>query len=105
RLGIGLEVRVGLCIERSLQTVVGLLGILKAGGTYVPLDPTYPQERLAFMLSDSQAPVLLTQNRLASELPTAEARAVCLDTDCDCIARESDANPRSATTSENLAYV
>ena len=63
-LGVGPEVVVGLCVERSLQMVMGLLGILKAGGAYLPLDPSYPSERLAFMLEDSRAPVLLTQSAL-----------------------------------------
>ena len=66
-LGVGPEKRVGLCVERSLEMMVGLLGILKAGGCYVPLDPAYPKERLAFMLEDSQALVLLTQEKLQSE--------------------------------------
>ena len=60
-VGVGPEVRVGVCLERSLEMVVGLLGILKAGGAYVPLDPAYPQERLAFMLKDAQAAVVLTE--------------------------------------------
>ncbi len=64
KLGVGPDVRVGLCLERSLEMVVGLLGILKAGGAYVPLDPDYPQERLAFMLAHTQAPVLLTQQKI-----------------------------------------
>ena len=71
----------GLCLERSLEMVIGLLGILKAGGAYVPLDPGYPKERLAFMLQDTQAPVLLTQQQLASRLPQHRARMVCLDSD------------------------
>ena len=57
-----------ICLERSLEMVIGLLGILKAGGVYVPLDPAYPKERLAFMLEDAQAPVLLTQERLVAAL-------------------------------------
>ena len=68
-LGVGPEVVVGLCVERSLQMVVGLLGILKAGGAYLPLDPSYPPERLAFMLEDSRAPVLLTQSGLRQTHP------------------------------------
>jgi amino acid adenylation domain-containing protein len=67
RLGVGPEVAVGLCLPRSLEMLVGVLGILKAGGAYVPLDPAYPKDRLAFMLADSQAPVLLTQRKLLDE--------------------------------------
>src|SRR4051812_33338904 len=64
RQGVGPDVRVGICMERSPEMVVGLLGILKAGGAYVPLDPAYPIERLSFMLQDTQAQVLLTQQSL-----------------------------------------
>src|SRR5439155_16989793 len=78
-LGVGPEVLVGLCAERSLEMVIGLLGILKAGAAYVPLDPAYPPERLAFMLEDAQVSVLLTQGQLLSRLPTSEARVLCLD--------------------------
>src|SRR3954466_1276153 len=63
-VGVGPEVLVGICVERSVQMLVGLLGVLKAGGAYVPIDPSYPVERQAFMLSDSGAPVVLTQERL-----------------------------------------
>jgi non-ribosomal peptide synthetase component F len=62
--------------------IVGVLAVLKAGGTYVPLDPDYPAERLAYMLSDSQASVLLTQERLLGHLPTNNAQVVCIDKDC-----------------------
>ena len=72
--GVGPEVLVGLCVERSVEMVVGLLGILKAGGAYVPLDPTYPKDRLAFILEDTQAPVLLTRQRLVISFPRAEHR-------------------------------
>ncbi|MBD1908662.1 non-ribosomal peptide synthetase [Funiculus sociatus GB2-A5] len=102
-LGVGAETLVGICVERSLYTVVGLLGILKAGGAYVPLDPAYPSERLAFMLENSQVPVLLTQQSLVEALPTSKAKVVCLDTWG--IAQESDANPVTQTTTDNLAYV
>jgi amino acid adenylation domain-containing protein len=105
RLGVGPEVLVGICAERSLEMVVGLLGILKAGGAYVPLDPTYPKERLAFMLEDTKAHVLLTQEKLHSELPTHTARVVLLDTDWEAIAQESEANLSSQGTAKNLAYV
>ena len=64
-LGVVPDTLVGLCLERSVEMVVGLLGVLKAGGAYVPLDPEYPPDRLAFMVSDSDPPVLLTQRRFA----------------------------------------
>jgi amino acid adenylation domain-containing protein len=105
KLGVGPEVLVGLCIDRSLEMVVGILGILKAGGAYVPLDPAYPRDRLAFMLQDTQMPVLLSQQRLVEELPRCTARVICLDTDWGGIARECDENPISGATPENLAYV
>ena len=73
-LGVGPEVRVGICVERSVEMVVGLLGILKAGGAYVPLDPEYPAERLAYMVEDAQVPVLLTQSHLRGRLPEGGAR-------------------------------
>ncbi|HKC12581.1 MAG TPA: condensation domain-containing protein, partial [Vicinamibacteria bacterium] len=90
-LGVGAEVRVGICVERSVEMVVGLLGILKAGGAYVPLDPSYPKERLAFMLEDSRVPVLVTQERMLEVLPEHGARVVCLDRDWGEIAGESEA--------------
>ncbi len=105
RLGVGPEVRVGICLERSLEMVVGLLGILKAGGAYVPLDLSYPQSRLAFMLADVQASVLLAQARLVGRLPTHEANVVCLDADWQTVAQESVENLVSGVTAANLAYV
>ncbi|RKH60621.1 condensation domain-containing protein, partial [Corallococcus aberystwythensis] len=86
--GVGPEVRVGLCVERSLEMVVGLLGTLKAGGAYVPLDPGYPQERLGWMLEDARPPVLLVQERLLARLPASDAKVVKLDTGWEEIARE-----------------
>ena len=80
-LGVGPEVPVGICLKHSLETVIGLLGILKAGGVYVPLDPAYPKERLAFMLEDAEVPVLLTQERLLAGMPEHDAKVVCLDSD------------------------
>ena len=105
RLGVGPEVVVGLCVERSLQMVVGLLGILKAGGAYLPLDPSYPPERLAFMLEDSRAPVLLTQSSLVDELPAYGLRTVELDTDWPAIARQPASAPPDTITPPNTAYV
>ncbi|HEY9724954.1 MAG TPA: amino acid adenylation domain-containing protein [Chroococcales cyanobacterium] len=104
-LGVGPEVLVGICVERSLEMVVGLLGILKAGGAYVPLDPKYPKERLADLLSDSQAPVLLTQQPLVTRLPEHNARVVCLDTDWKRIEQESAQKPESDVAPQHLAYI
>src|SRR5205085_11750623 len=80
RLGVGAETRVGLCVERSLEMIVGLLAILKAGGAYLPLDPAYPRERLRFMLEETSAAVLLTQQNLLEVLPAHGAKTICLDT-------------------------
>jgi amino acid adenylation domain-containing protein/non-ribosomal peptide synthase protein (TIGR01720 family) len=107
-LGIGLEATVGICVERSLPMVVGLLGILKAGAAYVPLDPTYPPDRLAFMLEDARVPVLLTQNHLLSCLPTSGQQIVCLDTDWPTIARQQADmlyNSPGQMSVDNLAYI
>ena len=105
RLGVGPETLVGICVERSLETIIGLLGIFKAGGAYVPLDPAYPRERLAFMLEDAQVRLLLTQERLLAGLPEHKAHVICLDSGWAAIASESDANPAGGTTPDNLAYV
>ena len=105
RVGVGPERLVGICVERSLEMVVGLLGIMKAGGGYVPLDPTYPAERLAFMVADAQVAVLLTQQRLSDKLPQDMAQVVALDTDWGGIAQESEADPVRAVQPDNLAYV
>ena len=104
-LGVGPEVPVGVCLKHSLEMVIGLLGILKAGGVYVPLDPAYPKERLAFMLEDAEVPVLLTQEPLLAGLPEHNAKVVCLDSDWEAIAQESPENPICSTIPANLAYV
>jgi amino acid adenylation domain-containing protein len=105
QLGVGPEVRVGLCLERSLDMVIALLAILKAGGAYVPLDPQYPQERLAFMLADARASVLLTQTSLRAQLPPTNAAVICLDNDWPQIAQQPTASPPHDTVPENLAYI
>jgi amino acid adenylation domain-containing protein/non-ribosomal peptide synthase protein (TIGR01720 family) len=105
KCGIGPDVPVGIFIERSVEMVVGLVGILKAGGAYLSLDPSYPHERLMFMLRDTQVPILLTLKRLAAGLPEHDANILCLDIDWGRIARESQANPDSSVYAENLAYV
>ncbi|MEO0947266.1 MAG: amino acid adenylation domain-containing protein, partial [Cyanobacteria bacterium J06641_5] len=104
-LGVGPEVLVGLCVERSLETIVGLLGILKAGGAYVPIDPTYPQERLNYILADAAVTMLLTQQSVLASLPSNTARAICLDRDWELIEQHAGENLEIAVTSEGLAYV
>lgn len=103
-LGVTSEMLVGVCMERSLDLLVGLLGTLKAGGAYVPLDPTYPRERLAFMLQDSQLQILLTQHRLIEMLPEQRPSVICLDTEAE-LEQRSQENPIAEGHGENLAYV
>ncbi len=105
KLGVGPESLVGICVERSLEMVAGLLGILKAGGAYVPLDPAYPRERIDFILNETNVAVLLTQERLAVELRGVVARVICLDSDWNLIAKESAADLETKVSPENLAYV
>ena len=104
-LGVGPEVPVAICMEHCPEMVVGVLGILKAGGAYLPLDPAYPKERLAFMLQDAHAPVLLTREHWLESLPDYAGRVVCLDSEWEAIAAESEKNPVSGATAQNLAYV
>jgi amino acid adenylation domain-containing protein len=104
-LGVGPDVLVGICTRRSTEMVVGLLGILKAGAAYVPIDPAYPAERQAYMLESSQAPVILTQEELRDSLPVGDARVVCLDTDWPAIAQQPSTSPELASDPERLAYV
>jgi amino acid adenylation domain-containing protein/non-ribosomal peptide synthase protein (TIGR01720 family) len=105
RLGVGPEAKVGLFTERSAEMIVGLLGILKAGGAYVPLDAALPRERLAYMLEDSNAAVVVTERSLADLLPEGGARAVCLDADWPLVSTESESDPDALETTDNLAYV
>jgi amino acid adenylation domain-containing protein/thioester reductase-like protein len=104
-LGVKPEVLVGVCVERSLEMIVALLAILKAGGAYVPLDPAYPQERLTYMLEDSQAKVLLTQSYSIKNLSQGTTKLICLDSDVDAIGKCSINNPQSEVTRDHLAYV
>ncbi len=103
--GIGPDVLVGICIDRSLDLVIGILAILKAGGAYLPIDLSYPADRLAFMLSDAQAPMLLTETKLLSSLTGHAARSICLDDAKDILCRQPDSNPATAVSPEHMAYV
>jgi amino acid adenylation domain-containing protein len=105
--GVVAETLVGVCMHRSFEMVVSLLGILKAGGAYVPLDPQYPQEHLSFMLSETRLPIILTESQLSDALPNPDSalRLVCVDSEWSAIAEESDANPATSTSPDNLAYV
>ncbi|NJP19916.1 MAG: amino acid adenylation domain-containing protein [Hydrococcus sp. CRU_1_1] len=106
-LGIKPDVIAGICIERSLEMVIAILAILKAGGAYLPLDPTYPNERLAFMMADAQVSVLLTQSHLIETLPSQQdTHVICLDRDAIILTdRQSYKNPVSEVNISNLAYV
>ena len=104
-LGVGPEMRVGVCVRRSVSMLVGVLGILKAGAAYLPLDPTYPAERLAFMLEDGQASVLLTEENLLAALPPHSARTLLLDKDWPVIAAYPAERPLVTSRPENLAYL
>ena len=103
-LDVGPEVCVGLCLDRSIELVVALLGILKSGGAYVPLDPAYPKERLAFILEEARIRIVLTQHDLVEALPEGCTR-VCLDDASDAIARAAVTDPPSTSNARNLAYV
>jgi amino acid adenylation domain-containing protein len=103
--GVRPGVLVGICVDRNVELVVGLLGILKAGGTYVPIDPQYPRERRAFMLADSKSPLILTEQGLARDMGVPGTKMVLLDADWPTISREPTTNPRVEVRSEDLAYV
>ena len=105
RRGVGPEVIVGLCVERSLETVVGLLGVIKAGGAYLPLDPTYPKERLHYMLENSAVPLVLTVSSLLEHLPPFSGEVFFLDKQWHEAAGDSNLCPECLTEPTNLAYV
>jgi amino acid adenylation domain-containing protein len=104
-LGVEKEIPVGICVERSLNMIVSLLGILKAGGAYVPLDPKYPKDRLAFMILDSQVPILLTQDKLLAKLPELQTKVIRLDAEWQSISQKCEKNVFSDVTAKNLAYI
>ncbi|WP_373542541.1 MupA/Atu3671 family FMN-dependent luciferase-like monooxygenase [Chamaesiphon sp.] len=106
RHGIGPDALVGLYLERSVSMMVGLLAIHKAGGGYLPLDPDFPADRLAFMLADSQATTIITQEQLIPKLAIdASVRTVAIDSEWDEIARQPISNPESGVMPANLSYI
>jgi amino acid adenylation domain-containing protein len=105
-MGVGPEVRVGVCLERSLELLVCILGVMKAGGAYVPMDPAHPAERIAYLLDDSGVGVLLTQEKLSPRFPPRDAVAViAVDAAWARIAAESAEPVESGVTAANLCYV
>jgi amino acid adenylation domain-containing protein/non-ribosomal peptide synthase protein (TIGR01720 family) len=104
-LGAAPDVPVGICMERGLDLLVALLGVLKSGGAYVPLDPAYPAERLAYMLDDSGARILLTEEALRRTLPSHNLKTVALDAEWPRIAQESSGALSVAAAHQHLAYI
>ena len=103
--GVGPEVVVGVCVERSIEMVMSLLGILKAGGAYLPIDPSYPRERIAFMMADAGIELLLTQAKLSPGLGHEQRTIFCLDKDREQLATLPSTNLSNYTSADNLAYV
>ncbi|MEW6734730.1 MAG: amino acid adenylation domain-containing protein, partial [Acidobacteriota bacterium] len=103
-MGIKPDQLVGLCMERSIEMVVAILGILKAGGAYLPLDPIYPAQRIAFMLTDADISVLLIQHRFFEQLPQHSINIICLDTEWSKVACYDNTNPIITLKAEHLAY-
>ena len=103
--GVGAEIPVAICVERSVDMLVGLLAILKAGGAYVPVEPTNPAERISFILEDCQAPLVLTQHRLTDLFSSSSVDTVYLDGDLATITGGSFADPIVPTTADNAAHV
>ncbi|MEJ2406195.1 MAG: amino acid adenylation domain-containing protein [Candidatus Thiodiazotropha sp.] len=105
QLDVSADKLIGIYVDRSPEMIVAILGVLKAGAAYVPLDPTYPPERRDFMLADAGVEIILTQQKLANLLPQGNRQIVCLDIDWKEICDHSKNNPATALTPENLAYV
>jgi amino acid adenylation domain-containing protein len=104
-MGVGPEVRVGIAMERRIELIVAILGILKAGGVYLPLDPSHPEERLAYILQDAEVSLLLTQDDLLTTLPNSMGLLISLDSVMPDIVRQKEHNPTVGITARNAAYV
>jgi amino acid adenylation domain-containing protein len=105
RQGVGPGALVGICIPRSIEAILGMLGVMKAGAGYVALDPAYPPDRLAYMLQDSAAPLVLTVEHLRDRVPRRGADCLCLDTEGEPLSGESAGNYTSSVSAEDVAYV
>lgn len=103
--GVGPEVLVGTCLDRSVEFLIAMLGILKTGGAYLPLDPSYPRERLLFMLENARAQVLITRRSFKNALPERGIRVVCLESEFESIATENQEDRVNPACGDNLAYV
>lgn len=103
--GVRRESLVGLCVERSLEMIVALLGILKAGAAYVPLDPAYPRDRIQHVLEDAHVQLLITQSELLKQMPSSSAKTICLDPEWKVLAGQSEDSISTEVEPENLAYV
>jgi amino acid adenylation domain-containing protein len=103
--GVGADELVGICIERSLDMIVAVLGVLKAGGAYLPLDPTLPQARMRHMLEDARPCLLLTQAHLLERLPDTAIKGICVDRDTTLLATWPEHNPVQQTRPDHLAYI
>jgi len=95
----------GIFMERSIDMIIGMLGILKAGAVYVPIDTSYPKERIAFIMDDTKTPALLTQQSLAADLPESQSLILNMDINRDKIDRESVENPPTLTNADDRAYI
>jgi amino acid adenylation domain-containing protein len=107
-LNVTAETIVGICVERSLEMIIGIIGILKSGGAYLPLDPSYPKARLTFMLDDANAPILLTQKNIMEQLnidSQLNSKIIYLDHDWNDISTAKDTNPESNVNPDHLAYI
>ena len=105
KLGVGPEVLVGICMERSNLMLIGLLGILKAGGGYLPLDPKYPKARLDFMLNDAKIKLILTDNIISNQLVFEDRQMICLDEELTILDTIECDNLKCQTTASNVAYL
>jgi len=103
--GVGADTVVPLCVERSLDMVIGMLGILKAGGAYLPVDPELPQQRIAYMLEEARAPIVLTQSHLAERLPGQPGRTLLLDAEAPDTGSQPTVPPPERATADSIAYV